>query len=141
MYQQDIRHALANQADQSYDWVIFSRMVEELSKPGEVILEALRVGRRVAVSFVNYGYWRNRINFMKKGRRIRNDVFPNRWEESSLRNHFSINEFEQFCLNSKEAGYPIEIGRKVFHQGDWKKQCCVLPNLRAGLAIYELISH
>ena len=141
VYQQDIRHALANQADQSYDWVIFSRMVEELSKPGEVILEALRVGRRVAVSFVNYGYWRNRIHFMKKGRRIRNDVFPNRWEESSLRNHFSINEFEQFCLNSKEAGYPIEIGRKVFHQGDWKKQCCVLPNLRAGLAIYELISH
>ena len=64
VYQQDIRHALANQADQSYDWVIFSRMVEELSKPGEVILEALRVGRRVAVSFVNYGYWRNRIHFL-----------------------------------------------------------------------------
>ena len=63
--------------------------------------------------------------FYEKGRRIRNDVFPNRWEESSLRNHFSVNEFEQFCLNSKRAGYPIEIGRKVFHQELEKTMWCI----------------
>ena len=33
----------------------------------------------------------------------------------------------------------FSIGRKVFHRGDWVKTCKFLPNLRAGLAIYELI--
>ena len=54
VYQQDIRHALANLPDDSFDW-LFSRMVE-LPEPGAVILEALQVGRRVAVSFVNHAY-------------------------------------------------------------------------------------
>jgi len=139
VYQQDIRHALANLPDDSFDWVIFSRMVEELPEPGAVILEALRVGRRVAVSFVNHAYWRNRLNFLGRGKRVQNEVYPDRWEKSGLRNHFSIEEFEQFCADSQVDGNAFAIGRKVFHQGDWVKHCSFMPNLRAGLAIYELI--
>ena len=139
VYQQDIRHALANLPDDSFDWVIFSRMVEELPEPGAVILEALRVGKRVAVSFVNHAYWRNRLNFLRRGKRVQNEVYPHRWEQSGLRNHFSIEEFEQFCAESQGHGHSFEIGRKVFHQGDWVKHCTFMPNLRSGLAIYELI--
>ena len=54
---------LSNLKENSFDWVVFSRMVEELDHPGEVILEALRVGKRVAVSFVNYAYWKIDLNF------------------------------------------------------------------------------
>ena len=46
VYQEDIRRALENLGDQSFDWVIFSRMIEELPQPGSVLLEALRVGKR-----------------------------------------------------------------------------------------------
>ena len=138
VYQADIRKAMENLGDDSFDWVIFSRMIEELPEPGSVILEALRVGKRVALSFVNYGYWRNRIHFLRKGIRIKNDVYPDNWEKSDLRNHFSISEFENFCKNRQGDLRPFEIGRKVYHQGDWVKTCSVLPNLRAGLAIYEL---
>ena len=128
-----------NLPDDSFDWVIFSRMVEELPEPGAVILEALRVGKRVAVSFVNHAYWRNRLNFLRRGKRVQNEVYPHRWEQSGLRNHFSIEEFEQFCAESQGHGHSFEIGRKVFHQGDWVKHCTLMPNLRSGLAIYELI--
>ena len=55
VYQEDIRRALENLGDQSFDWVIFSRMIEELPQPGSVLLEALRVSKRVALSFVNHG--------------------------------------------------------------------------------------
>ena len=61
VYQGDIRKALSMLPDNSFDWVVFSRMVEELPEPGQVILDALRVGKRVAVSFVNHGYWKNRL--------------------------------------------------------------------------------
>ena len=138
VYQEDIRRALKNLENDSFDWVIFSRMIEELPEPGSVILEALRVGKRVALSFVNYGYWRNRLHFFRKGMRIKNDVYPDNWDKSDLRNHFSISEFENFCKQRQRGTHPFEIGRKVYHQGDWVKTCSLFPNLRAGLAIYEL---
>ncbi len=138
VYQEDIRRALENLGDQSFDWVIFSRMIEELPQPGSVLLEALRVGKRVALSFVNHGYWRNRLHFLGRGMKIRNDVYPDDWEQSGLRNHFSIAEFESFCRKHRSGPDAFEIGRKIYHQGDWIKTCSLWPNLRAGLAIYEL---
>ena len=137
--QEDIRKVLSNLKDNSFDWVIFSRMVEELEEPGKVILEALRVGKRVAISFVNYSYWKNRYRFLRSGVRIRNEVYPDPWEASKLRNYFSVRDFELFCKDMKAEKIDFSIGRKVFHRGDWVKTCKFLPNLRAGLAIYELI--
>ena len=139
VYQGDIRKALSVLDDNSFDWVVFSRMVEELPEPGQVISEALRVGKRVAVSFINHGYWKNRWYFSKFGSRIINDVYRKKWEKSYPRNHFSIKEFEDFCI-SLDSQKQFRVGRKVFHRGNWKAECKWLPNLRAGLAIYELIA-
>ena len=141
VYQEDIRKGLSQFADNSFDWVIFSRMVEELPEPGLVLDEALRVGKRVAVSFVNHGYWRNRLNFLIEGKRVCNEVYPHQWESSHLSNHFSVNEFESYCrkFTPKAKEFDVRIGRKVYHRGNWVGTCKWLPNLRAGLAIYELI--
>ena len=111
--QEDIRTGLQNFEDDSFDWVIFSRMVEELAEPGEVLREALRVGKRVAVSFVNHGYWKNRLNFVLRGRRVHNEIYPHQWESSHLSNHFSIREFEEFCRN-------LSIKSSLFCSG-WSK--------------------
>ena len=40
IYQEEILDALAKQEDNSFDWVIFSRMVESLPEPGEVLKHA-----------------------------------------------------------------------------------------------------
>jgi nuclear transport factor 2 (NTF2) superfamily protein len=114
-------------------------MVEELPEPGRIILDALRVGKRVAVSFVNHGYWKNRLHFSQFGSKMINDVYRENWQSSHPRNHFSIKEFEDFCASSENQNISFKIGRKVFHRGDWKNVCNFLPNLRAGLAIYELV--
>ena len=138
--QEDIRKGLQEFKNDSFDWVIFSRMVEELPEPGTILEEALRVGKRVAVSFVNHGYWKNRLNFILRGKRVCNDVYPHRWESSHLSNHFSVREFEEFCksLSRESSKFSFHMGRKVFHRGDWVGTCRLLPNLRAGLAIYEI---
>lgn len=141
VYQEDILTALAKFSDNSFDWVIFSRMVEELPEPGNILKQALRVGKRVAVSFVNHGYWRNRFNFLSKGARLCNEVYPRRWESSHLSNHFSVLEFEEFCKRLKDDGEKVRLGRKVFYRGDWVKKCSFLPNLRSGLAIYEMVKY
>ena len=141
IYQEEILEALSKFNDNSFDWVIFSRMVESLPEPGKILQQALRVGRKVAVSFVNHGYWRNRWNFVLKGCRVRNEVYPHQWESSHLSNHFSVREFEDFSKRLHANGIGITLGRKLFYRGDWVKKCLFLPNLRAGLAIYEIIKN
>ncbi len=138
IYQEEILNALAKIEDDSFDWVIFSRMVESLPEPGEVLKQALRVGRNIAVSFVNHGYWRNRLNFLFQGKRVCNEVYPHQWESSHLSNHFSIREFEEFSKRLQTNGVEVSLGRKMFYRGDWIRKCNYLPNLRAGLAIFEI---
>ncbi|MEK9772259.1 MAG: homoserine O-acetyltransferase [Opitutae bacterium] len=139
IYQEEILAALSKFSNNSFDWVIFSRMVESLPEPGKIIEQAIRVGHKVAVSFVNHGYWRNRWNFLLQGRRVCNEVYPHQWESSHLSNHFSIREFEDFSKRLDANGMQVNLGRKLFYRGDWVKQCSILPNLRAGLAIYEIV--
>ena len=132
-YQGDVRKALQIFERDSFDWVVFSRTVEELEDSGEVLRDALRVGKRVAVSFVNHGFWLNRLNYFLSGSRTRNEVYPEAWHERSPSNPFTLSDFESFC---QETG--ITIHRCVPLGGDWRKPCRFLPNLRAGCAIYEL---
>ena len=138
IYQEDIFQGLSKFKDNSFDWVIFSRMIESLPEPGSILKESLRVGKRVAVSFVNHGYWRNRWNFLVEGKRVCNEVYPHQWESSHLSNHFSINEFREFCLRLQADGMKVSLGRKVYYRGDWLRRCSLFANLRAGLAIIEI---
>ena len=138
IYQEEIFKGLSKFKDNSFDWVIFSRMIESLPEPGRILKESLRVGKRVAVSFVNHGYWRNRWNFLLEGKRVCNEVYPHQWESSHLSNHFSINEFREFCRRLQKEGMKVSLGRTVYYRGDWVKRCTFFPNLRAGLAIIEI---
>ena len=132
-YQGDVREALRIFEADSFDWVIFSRTVEELEDSGETLRDALRVGKRAAVSFVNHGFWLNRLNYFLSGSRTRNEVYPKALHERSPSNPFTLSDFESFC---QEAD--ITIRRHEHLGGDWRRPCRFLPNLRAGCAIYEL---
>ena len=67
-YQGDIRSMLATFPDDAFDRVIFSRTVEQLDDADAVLAEGLRVGRRVAVGFVNKAFWLNRLNLYSSSR-------------------------------------------------------------------------
>ena len=79
------------------------------------------------------------LNFVLKGCRIHNEVYPHEWESNHPSNHFSIREFEDFAKITIFWN-KIKAGQEAFYRGDWVRKCSVLPNLRAGLAIYELIN-
>ncbi|MGF1485173.1 MAG: methionine biosynthesis protein MetW [Opitutales bacterium] len=132
-YQGDIEKILAEFPDDFFDWVVCSRTLPELSRPAHVLDEALRVGRHVAIGFVNHGFWKNRLNMLLEGRRIRNDVFPERWYESRPTNPVSIADFEEFC-----AQHAITIARRLYLSADWESPQRYWPSLLAGYAIYEL---
>lgn len=133
VYHGDILDALSSFDDDTFDWIICSRTLPELDNARKVVLESLRVGKRVAVGFVNHGYWRNRVSQMLTGDRIVNEVFPDKWDTARPTNPISVNSFKEFCKEND-----IKIRRSHCLRADWRTPCKFMPNLRAGYAIFEI---
>jgi methionine biosynthesis protein MetW len=132
-YQGDMAAFMRAFPDRHFDRVICSRTVHELNDPAGVILEALRVGSTVTVGFVNHGFWKNRLNVLFRGRKVRNIVYTTPWHESRPANPLTIADFEDFC-----SGKSIRVARRAHLLGDWRTPCPLLPNLLAGYALYDL---
>ena len=132
-YQGDMMTFMRAFPDGHFDRVICSRTLEEVDHPESVIAEALRVGRSLAVGFVNYGYWKNRLDVVIKGQKPRNDVFTTDWSQSRPSNPLTVADFEGFC-----AAKRIRPVRRALLRGDWKTPCSFMPNLFAGYALYDL---
>ena len=132
-YQGDMTAFMREFPDRHFDRVICSRTVQELDDPTGVILEALRVGRTVTVGFVNHGFWKNRIDALLRGRKVRNEVYTTEWFESRPANPLTIADFENFC-----AVKAIHVARRVHLAGNWRSPRHILPNLLAGYALYDL---
>ncbi|MFY9925752.1 MAG: methionine biosynthesis protein MetW [Opitutaceae bacterium] len=132
-YQGDMTDFMRAFPDRHFDRVICSRTVHELNDPAGVILEALRVGTAVTVGFVNHGFWKNRVDELFRGRKVRNAVYTTAWHESRPANPLSVADFEDFCRLKS-----IRVARRAHLLGDWRTPCGVMPNLFAGYALYDL---
>lgn len=132
-YQGDMTAFMRAFPDKHFDRVICSRTLHELGDPTAVIGEALRVGRALTVGFVNHGYWKNRVDMLIRGRKLRNPVYTTEWFESRPANPVTIADFEHFC-----AAKGIRIARRAHLAGNWHAPCRALPNLFAGYALYDL---
>lgn len=132
-YQGDMTSFMRSFPNKHFDRVICSRTVHELGDPTAVILEALRVGRTLTVGFVNHGFWKNRVDMLVRGRKLRNPVYTTEWFESRPANPVTIADFEHFC-----AAKEIRIARRAHLAGNWHAPCRALPNLFAGYALYDL---
>ena len=132
-YQGDMTEFMKAFPDRFFDRIICSRTVHELHDPAGVVLEALRVGSTVTVGFVNHGFWKNRVDALFRGRKVRNAVYTTAWHESRPANPLSIADFEDFCREKK-----IRVSRRAHLLGDWRTPCPAMPNLFAGYALYDL---
>lgn len=132
-YQGDLMDLLPVYDDQSFDWVVCSRTLQELNNPREILHQALRVGKRLAIGFVNHGFWINRWQMMRSGSRVQNEVYPEPWWSSRAMNPVSISGFEEFC-----AAENVVIERRMFLSSNWRTPCHFLPSWFAGYAVYEL---
>ncbi|MCC5806720.1 MAG: methyltransferase domain-containing protein [Opitutales bacterium] len=133
VYQGDALRLLAEFGDNSFDWVILSRTLDEVGRPADILDESLRVGRRVAVGFVNHGYWLNRWSLLFTGVRTCNEVFPSPWEEAVPSNPVSVAAFEAYCRRAS-----VRIDAVAHLRGDWRRPCRWWPALRAGYAVYSV---
>ena len=131
VFQGDINQGLADYPDACFDYVILSQTLQVVRQPVEVLREMRRVGRRIIVTFPNFGHWTVRLSLLRTGRAPRTRHLPYRWYDSPNIRVLTILDFEDVL---QKEGLRVETVR--FLQGG--KPVSVWPNVRADSAIYLL---
>lgn len=132
--QANIDDGLSALPNQCFDYVTFTRTLQMVEKPHEVLLEMLRVGKKCIVTFPNFGYWKARSIMFFTGQSPKTSNLPFDWYESPNRHYFSIKDFRRLC---HKLGIVIEKQIPLNSTG----QVSLLPNARAEDAIYIITSN
>lgn len=134
--QADIEDGLQDCEDGSIDYVVLSLTLHLVSRPGLVVREMLRVGRRGIVSIPNFGYWRIRLGLLLRGRVPRAGYYKEPWYTTPRGHVMTLNDFRDFCA---ENAINIEQQRVVAAGGGLSMALArALPNSFAQLGIYVL---
>ncbi len=107
--QGDIDEGLKEFSENEYDYVILNQTLQSTEKPDYVIEEMLRVGKKVVVSFPNFGYWRVRFYLFFKGRMPKSKMLPFCWYDTPNIHLLTVNDFFDFCKDRK-----INIQKSVY---------------------------
>lgn len=109
VFQGDIDEGLADYPDKSYDYVILNQTLQSTQKPDYVIKEMLRTGKKIVVSFPNFGYWRVRSYLFFKGKMPKSNILPFEWYDTPNIHLLTIKDFYDFTNKNN-----IKIEKKVF---------------------------
>lgn len=96
---------LADYPDDGFDYVILSQTIQATRQPREVLENMLRIGRRVVVSFPNFGHWKIRLKILLDGQMPQTDNLPYAWYESPNIHFCTIKDFLQL---SEALGAKLE---------------------------------
>jgi methionine biosynthesis protein MetW len=127
---QDIEMGLSEYVDRSFDYVILAGSIQQVKRPDQVLLTALRVGRKVIVSFPNFGYYSVRLQIFFGGKVPVTPSLPFEWYDTPNLHFLSISNFIEYC--GKRG---IRIERSTFLGRGRVK---ALPNLRAETAVFMI---
>jgi len=127
--QMNLEDGLSGFEAQSFDVVILSQTLQAVQNTEGIVLEMLRVGKDVIVTFPNFGYWRHRAQIFA-GRMPVSRNLPYQWYDTPNIHLCTIADFDAFCV---EHGIHVSE-RLVMTDG---KAVSLLPNLLGSLAIYR----
>lgn len=129
----DIDDGLSHHLDQSFDYVILNRTIQETRNPGAIILECLRIGKKVIIAFPNFAHWKVRWLVLFRGATPVTNLLPYRWYDTPNLHFLSITDFVEFIklhdLKVNGTAYFSEHSRIHFQ-----------PNYFADLALFILDS-
>lgn len=91
--QGDADHDLATYPDDAFDFVILSQTLQATHNPRLVLEQLLRIGRKVVVSFPNFGHWRVRAQFILRGRMPITEDLPYSWYNTPNIHFCTVRDF------------------------------------------------
>ncbi|OBX79893.1 methionine biosynthesis protein MetW [Moraxella atlantae] len=138
--EQDLNDGLARFADNRFDTVVMARALQAVKAPDQLLLDMLRVGRQVIVTFPNFAHWQNRIHLGIKGMMPMSEALPYQWYDTPNIHLCTFKDFEQLC-----ADHDIRILNRFAVQEHsrpyaWAAAQVIrkYPNLLADVAVYRV---
>ena len=127
----DIDTELSDYATKKFDYVILNESLQQVLNPERVILESLRVGKRVIVGIPNFCHITARVQIFFGGRVPITKELPYEWYDTPNLRFLSLKDFRRFCANKHIT---IEKEKPVTLLGE----ISFLPNLFARTGLYLL---
>jgi methionine biosynthesis protein MetW len=88
---------LVHYPDLAFDYAILSQTIQATYAPRDVLQQLLRIGKRVIVSFPNFGHWRVRAQLLFGGQMPQTDNLPDRWYDTPNIHLCTIKDFLALC--------------------------------------------
>jgi methionine biosynthesis protein MetW len=131
VFHDDIDTGLPEYGDKSFDFVILNQSIQQVKKPGEVLTEALRVGKKTIVGIPNFAYIKARAQIFFRGRVPVTPSLPYEWHDTPNLHFLSLLDFTGYC---RKRGIRIERSIYLGHE----KRVKALPNLFAESGIFVI---
>jgi methionine biosynthesis protein MetW len=106
---------LAEYPAESFDFAILSQTIQATRRPKEVLTQLLRIGRRVIVSFPNFGFWKVRLKLAFSGRMPRTGALNYAWHETP---NIHLCSIADFVALTDDVGAHVERALAVGENGD-----------------------
>ncbi len=127
----DIDSGLSEYPDRSFDYVILNQSLQQVRHVETVLVDSLRVGKKVIVGFPNFAHYTARLQLFFKGRAPVTPSLPYQWYETPNLHFLSISDFLGFC---RGKGITVE---RCEYIGD-KGRLSMLPNILAQIGIFVI---
>ena len=135
--QGDINEEIKDYSDKSFDYCILSQTLQQVYDPEGLIKEMLRVGKKVIVSFPNFGHIKIRLQLLLAGKAPVSRELPYQWYDTP---NIRVLTLEDFKIFARKIGFDIhkEAAIKPGDKIDEGKIINFLPNIFATYGIYEI---
>ncbi len=135
--QGDINEEVQDYPDKSFDYVIVSQTLQQVYRPDELIHPLLRIGRRVIVSFPNFGHWKIGLQILLSGYAPVTRQLPYQWYDTPNIRVITIKDFRKF---SREVGFDILTEVAIKDRNSCKRGNIIkiLPNWRGTYGIFMI---
>lgn len=132
VFQGNLNEGLRDHGSGSYDYVVLNQTLQVVERPVELLAEMRRVGKRVIVSFPNFGYIGVRLQLLTRGRMPVTADLPYRWYDTPNIHMCTRKDFLEQC---REDGVHVIRAIDIKHG---RKLSGPLANLRAAEVIFIL---
>ena len=127
----DIDTELLDYSNNRFDYVLLYESLQQVLNPKKVILESLRVGKKVIVAIPNFCHINGRFQVCFRGNVPITKELPDQWYDTPNVKFLSIKDFQRFCDH-----YDIKIEKKRALSRN--QEISFWPNLFAHVGIFVL---
>lgn len=105
----------------TYDYVILSQTLQTMRDPKAVLANLVRIGRYAIVSAPNFGYWKNRLYLLFKGRMPVTRTLTYQWYDTPNIHFCTLSDFVELCeamrISIRNSVYVDTHGVPSYFQG------------------------